>query len=139
MNPAAVEVLHREIRALLNASRYGLAEITPFPHPDGVFIKAWSTKGDRYSSRCTWRKTFCNYRVRLPEDFDARVSAIRADGRLWVNCIPLNRFHSGYAVYRVTWVHKSVGVQLDPKWEHALLLGSEIVPEAELPRHLCPS
>lgn len=77
-----------------------------------VNAEAWCTKGQRYSSRCSYPKTFASFQVRIPYDFEATVTAAGIEdvnGLLTLAALKVETGRQGEEAWRAKWVTKGRG------------------------------
>jgi hypothetical protein len=101
---------------LLAASHIGVYTVRRLPAGaplSAVGARAWSSKGDQYSRRCTWRKTEAWADVAIPADYEATVVATglgpRLDGMLTLAALPVESDRPGEEVFRAVWARKTSG------------------------------
>jgi hypothetical protein len=78
---------------------------------EGATAKAWITRGDKYSSRCTFRKTYANVEVTFPHDFESTVDAegiAELDGLLTLAAQRLEE-KGDEIVWKARWARKARG------------------------------
>lgn len=116
------EILNRvsgRVQYFLAAARYDITAVSR-GEPSA---RAWCSTGGRYSSRCAFRKTYCNFEVRIPTDYEQAVLAnelAEAHG-----LITLSAQEVGEGVYRAIWLRKGIGFSLHTEEGYIVRRGGE--------------
>lgn len=77
-----------------------------------VNAEAWCAKGEKYSSRCSYPMTFASFRVQIPYDFEATVTADdleEVNGLLTLAALKVETGRQGEEAWRAKWVSKGRG------------------------------
>lgn len=116
------EVLDRVARRIqynLRAARYDITAVSR----GEPYARAWCSSGGRYSRRCAFQKTYCNFEVHIPTDYE---QAVLANGLAEVHgLITLSAQKVGDGEYRAIWLRKGMGFTLHTEEGFIVRRGSE--------------
>lgn len=104
--------LRQDVEYALSATRYDTRTIDGADSFTDVTGEAWAEKGDAYSRSCTFRKTYANYRIKIPADWRRTVHDIgltKIHGLITLAALPVETDNEGEEIWRAKWLRKSAG------------------------------
>ncbi len=132
------EVIRRYCRELPNATRYESQRVERLPAEaplSAATALAELEKGERYSTRCTWRMTYATYTVKIAANWETAVRDQGIDfkgGLLTLAAEPIPTEVPGEKVWAAVWAGKGRGFHFEVESGYIVTHGTDLAHGASI-------
>ncbi len=110
-----LEQIRVRVRGILGGKRRDQEDVKRLPEGapfSEVTADAWCSEGEKYSSRCYYRKTSACYHIKITHDYEGTVVASNIDvinGLLTIAALKVETGRAGEDAWRAKWIAKGRG------------------------------